>query len=243
MILPDFILPSQQNQICTEYGTDRFEHCLDKKHFKSYPYKFDYRYNSRGFRDQEWPADLNELQSSIWCIGDSFTAGLGSPVAHTWPYILQQQSGQRTINVSMDGASNDWIARKAIRVINTISPDIMVIHWSYLHRREAEQSDTNENDEDRTRHHANQTTNQLDVDNLIKNVNKVELCIDKKSKLIHSFIPMCAPSEVVVPLSTFKSISIPELIYLDKARDYHHYDIKTANFFVKQIMDIISAAQ
>jgi hypothetical protein len=112
-----------------------------------------------------------------------------------------------------------------------------------LHRREAERRSINENDDDRIRHHDNQKTNQLDVDNLIKNVNKVELCIDKKSKLIHSFIPMCAPSEVVVPLSTFKSTSIPELIYLDKARDYHHYDIKTANFFVKQIMDIISAAQ
>ena len=55
MILPDFILPSRQNQVWDESGLDSYAACLDKKHFKSYPHKVEYRYNSRGFRDTEWP--------------------------------------------------------------------------------------------------------------------------------------------------------------------------------------------
>jgi hypothetical protein len=136
MILPDFILPSRVNQQWQYSGIDSIEHCLNKKHFKSYPHKIEYRYNSRGFRDTEWPSTLEELKKAIWCIGDSFTVGLGSPVEHTWPYILQQQTGQRTINVSMDGASNNWIARKVLKILSQVQPELIVIHWSYLHRRE-----------------------------------------------------------------------------------------------------------
>lgn len=137
MILPDFILPSQVNQQWQYSGIDSPESCLDKKHFKLYPYQVYYNYNSRGFRDQEWPAEFSKLQNAIWCVGDSFTVGIGSPVEHTWSYILQQQTGQRTINVSMDGASNNWIARKVLKILTQIQPELIIVHWSYLHRREA----------------------------------------------------------------------------------------------------------
>jgi len=136
MILPDFILPSRVNQCWAESGLDSFEYCVDKKHFKSYPHPIEYSYNSRGYRDDEWPIDLTKLQNSIWCIGDSFTVGLGSPPKHTWPRVLQQRTGQRVINVSLDGASNNWIARKAVEVLRHIKPKIIILHWSYTHRRE-----------------------------------------------------------------------------------------------------------
>ena len=136
VILSDFILPSRVNQ-CWQYsGMDSFEHCLDKNHFKQYPHSITYNYNSRGFRDTEWPNTLNELKDAIWCVGDSFTVGLGSPVEHTWPYILQQQTGCRVINISMDGASNEWIARKCSTILKIINPKNIVIHWSYIERRE-----------------------------------------------------------------------------------------------------------
>ena len=135
MILPDFILPSRINQQWEYSGIDSPEKCLDKLHFARYPHKITYNYNSRGFRDQEWPSD-HELQQAIWCIGDSFTVGVGNLLEHTWPYLLEQRTGQSTINVSMDGASNNWIARHAVDVLTVVNPDIIVIHWSYLHRRE-----------------------------------------------------------------------------------------------------------
>ena len=136
MILPDFILPTRQNQIWTESGIDSLDDCLDKKHFKSYPYPIEYRYNSRGYRDAEWPEDVSELENAIWCFGDSFTVGIGSPVEHTWAHLLQQHTNRRVINISMDGASNNWISRKAVEVLQLIKPKIIILHWSFTHRRE-----------------------------------------------------------------------------------------------------------
>ena len=136
MILPDFILPTRQNQIWTESGMDSLNDCLDKKHFKSYPYPIEYRYNSRGYRDAEWPEDVSELENAIWCFGDSFTVGIGSPVEHTWAHLLQQHTNRRVINISMDGASNNWISRKAVEVLQLIKPKIIILHWSFTHRRE-----------------------------------------------------------------------------------------------------------
>lgn len=136
MILPDFILTSRVNQHWQYSGMDSIKQCRDKKHFRSYPYTVEYKYNTRGFRDAEWPDTPEELQKSIWCIGDSFTVGLGQPYEHTWPQVLEKQAGVRTINISMDGASNNWIARRTEQILNKINPNMLVIHWSFLHRRE-----------------------------------------------------------------------------------------------------------
>ena len=133
--LPDLYLPSRANQQWDTSGIDSFETCLDQQHYQSYPHTIDYRYNSRGFRDAEWPNDLSNV---IWCIGDSFTVGLGSPLEHTWPCVLQQRTGRRTINVGLDGASNNWIARVAEAILTQFPDAIIVTYWSFLHRRESD---------------------------------------------------------------------------------------------------------
>lgn len=136
MILPQVILPQLKNQCLDTTGLDSRQHCLNKNHFESFAYPVTYHYNSRGFRDLEWPANQQDLINSVWCIGDSFTAGVGSPFEHTWPWVLQHELQTRTINISMDGASNNWIARQASVILETLQPRVMIIHWSYLHRRE-----------------------------------------------------------------------------------------------------------
>ena len=113
---------------------DCFQSCQDRKHFQNYPHTVSYDYNSRGFRDAEWPADLTD---AIWCIGDSFTVGLGSPQHHIWPQVLEKTTGRRTINVSMDGASNNWISKQSAKIINTVNPTNIIIMWSYVERRES----------------------------------------------------------------------------------------------------------
>ena len=133
MILPDLILPGRANKNLQYTGLDSLEECKNKQHFKNYPYRVNYNYNSRGFRDSEWP---DNLENAVWCIGDSFTAGVGCPPDHIWPCILQQKLNQRTINVSMDGASNEWIARRTCDIIDAIHPSTIIIQWSYTHRRE-----------------------------------------------------------------------------------------------------------
>ena len=138
MILHDVQLPNRSNDYCLYQGSDTLEVSSDHEHFLCYPHAINYRYNSRGFRDTEWPDSLHELKNAIWCVGDSFTVGLGSAYEHIWPQVLQKIINQRTINVSMDGASNNWIARQAGKILNELSPKTMVIHWSYIHRREVD---------------------------------------------------------------------------------------------------------
>lgn len=136
MILPQCRLLPNIHLRCNYSGLDSIQDCLDLAYFKNYPYSVNYQYNSRGYRDHEWPDTVDNLKNSIWCIGDSFTVGLGSPFNHIWPQVLQETTNIRTINISMDGASNNWIARHANYIINEINPRYVVIHWSFSHRRE-----------------------------------------------------------------------------------------------------------
>jgi hypothetical protein len=158
MILSDLVLPSRVNKRWPYSGLDSPQSCPNKQHFDAYPYEVNYVYNSRGFRDTEWPNDAKELQQAIWCVGDSFTVGLGQPFDHIWPQVLSSRIGQRTINVSMDGASNDWIFRRSWDIINSVKPDCMVIMWSYTHR--TENSNTHLSDEDRRMHSSKDSSDQ-----------------------------------------------------------------------------------
>lgn len=136
MILPDLKLPSRIGQQWKYSGIDCAKHCVDKQHFARYPYAIEYEYNSRGFRDAEWPPSLTDLQNCIWCVGDSFTVGIGSPQSHTWPARLSHAANCRTINISLDGGSNTWIARTCERIVQEINPKRLVVMWSYTERRE-----------------------------------------------------------------------------------------------------------
>lgn len=183
LILKNLKLSSRANQKQKYSGIDSIKHCLNLQHFLSYPHNIDYQYNSRGFRDQEWPDTPDELRNAIWCIGDSFTVGLGSPLEHTWPYQLQSATGIRTINISMDGASNQWISRIAQQIIDEINPKQMVIMWSYTHRRE--HPDDSLNDEDRRLPNINSSDSD-DWENFLtckQNINSAS------TKIVHFSIP------------------------------------------------------
>lgn len=186
MILPNFILHSRKNLSLSESGMDSYTCAIDRTHFNSYPYSVTYKYNSRGFRDEEWPNKMSDLEKSVWCFGDSFTVGIGSPLSHTWTNILQSKINKRCINISLDGASNFWIARKATEVLNIIQPKSMIIQWSYLTRQEL--NDESLSDEDRRILFAkNITINQLKFMflNLISSVESNK----NQCNIIHSFVP------------------------------------------------------
>jgi hypothetical protein len=238
MILPDFILPSRVNQHWLYSGLDSIECCFDKKHFNLYPHAVEYKYNSRGFRDQEWPTDINELKQAVWCVGDSFTVGLGSPVEHTWPYQVSKQLGRRTINVSMDGASNMWIARKVIEIIESVSPELIIIQWSYTNRRE--NTNTDWTDEKRMIH-LEKTQTQGDIENTMMCIESV--IVKGTKKIVHSFIPHFSHTvdrlELQDKINTLPILLIPEIVRLDIARDGNHYDLITAEKFSTDVRDLL----
>lgn len=171
------IIPKFVNRQFDYSGMDSLNSCLDRELFTQWPHSIDYKYNSRGFRDQEWPDDL---KSAVWCLGDSFTVGVGSCFAHTWPQVLSQHSQHRVINVSTDGASNEWIARTACDAYDLAGPSRMVVMWSYLHRRE--HPDANLSDHDRRLHSVRSTMAQ-DFENF-----------DSCRKQVHAH---CADSNII----------------------------------------------
>lgn len=183
MILPDLFLQTRINQQWKFSGTDSLQECLDKDHFRSYPHEVDYSYNSRGFRDSEWPQSLSELKNAIWCVGDSFTVGIGSPYKFIWPQMLSAATGRRCINVSMDGASNNWISRQAQQIIREVAPTHMVVMWSYLHRRE--NPDITLSDEDRRWSHTRSSSHQ-DWYNFLTCQKNIELGVEH---LVHFMVP------------------------------------------------------
>lgn len=231
MILADLILIGRRNQQLYCTGLDNLDRSPDPDYYKNYPWPVVYEFNSRGFRDSEWPESLDDLKNCIWCIGDSFTVGVGVPYQHTWPQLLSKATGCRTINVSMDGASNNWIARRAQQILNIVDPKHMVIHWSFLHRREINNPALL--DEQRRLYNVKSSAQQ-DIDNLADCINVLR----PYSQVIHSFIPEFAPQEDLAQAVNLVK-NLPHVSYFvaqDRGRDSLHYDRITAQNFVDQII-------
>lgn len=247
MILPDLVLPSYANRLVSTEGSDSiFSRIKDKRRWLNWP-AFEYRYNSRGFRDQEWPENLVD---SIWCIGDSFTVGLGNDVKDTWPYILGQRLSSRTINVSMNGASNNWIARRTLDIINAVAPKTVIVHWSFIHRRESPQQELP--DDQRRIWHLDEVeklnnNQEINLANFIENVSKVEQG-KKQTQVIHSFVPAYSKEPIInghriVTERMLHDLNLDNVVsefdILDYGRDEIHYHVKTAIHFVDRIIEKI----
>jgi hypothetical protein len=229
MILPDFILSTRQNKKFSTTGIDSRDKCQDPAYFDSYPYSISYQYNSRGYRDKEWPDTVEELKKCIWCFGDSFTVGLGNPLEHIWPVILENRTGIRCVNISLDGASNDWIARKVNRVIENINPNAIVIQWSFLNR--VESSDTSLSDEYRRMHCDPRDWDYDETEAYSKRFNDILTTIHHDN-LVHSAIPKYRMFD--------KQLEFVKPIYeverIDLARDGFHYGVLSANAFVDYVI-------
>jgi hypothetical protein len=218
-------------------GIDSPNKCINKEHFLNYPYEIEYKHNSRGFRGPEWPSNTDNI---CWCVGDSFTSGVGQPYEHTWPYVLSSKSNIPVINVSMDGASNTWISRKIIELLE-IQPKYIIIQWSYVHRRERPIIIGGKNydncDEERTLWNINVTTEE-DIQHNVDCINLVE-SKKRNTIIIHTFVPKNAPEgyELMFKDSIEKmNINVVWFEQLDYARDYHHYDILTSTSLVEKII-------
>jgi hypothetical protein len=137
--MPQSILPSFNLKTTKNLESDHLypDEPGIKRYNSKFPYKVHYKFNSRGYRDSEWPIEISDLKSSVWCIGDSATVGIGSPQEHIWPQLLSRVWNQRTINVSLIAASNDFIERKCIELLDQIEPEYIILCWSYLHRRDS----------------------------------------------------------------------------------------------------------
>jgi len=235
-ILSDFIIPQLSGLTLDTTGLDTFKYALDKNHFNNYPYSISYKYNVRGYRDDEWPENLSDC---IWCVGDSFTSGLGQSYEHIWPQVLAKKLNIRTINISMDGASNDWISRKIVRIADVIKPKLIIAQWSYINRRESNITADKLNDYDRRIWYVKEMQSTEDVKNLIGNIKNGLHACNNQITLLNSFIPGLMDDAYINHFEDeFEKLNALRVNYevLDLARDGHHYDILTATNFVDNLM-------
>jgi hypothetical protein len=231
------VVSSKINYISESEGVDSLNSCRDKKYWKEYPHNIVYQYNSRGFRDQEWPEDL---KSAIWCVGDSFTLGLGQPYHHIWPVVLSKQLNINTVNISMNGASNDWMTDKIKIICQQVAPKIIIVQWSHIHRRQDKNIFLT--DEERRIHY--NEDNFEDFENTIDCIKSTE---DNKqsTNIIHSYIPKFGgPKELLIKklirVKFPKALIVEDNKPMDLARDCNHYDIITAKKYVNNYINEIN---
>ena len=192
-------------------GMDTLEKCFDREHYLSYTKDISYRYNSRGFRDHEWPEDLSDV---VWCVGDSFTVGIGQPFEETWPQLLENKTGKRCLNIGQDGCANDTMALRIREICKLYKPKLIVVMWSYFSRRRI--------DGENLQFDKNDFGFERDIKNFHRNFS---LCQKLNVNLINFTVPGAFDD------ITYLEKKYPELKsirQLDYARDHHHFDIKTS---------------
>jgi len=237
--LDEIVLTYTVDEFSTSLGIDSFAHCQDKTHYNAWTKLIIYKFNSLGYRDEEWPDDV---EHAVWCFGDSFTLGIGQAQEDTWHQLVQSKLASRVINISMNGASNTWIGRRAKFVLENFNPTAILIQWSYVHRRE--DPDTTKPDELRA---LNFDPNDLaDFENLTANIMLLE-SIKGSSKIVHSFIPKFFDSAVDINKATelYQTLSAKNVLYFeppeqtDFARDGHHYDVATATQYADRYTKLL----
>lgn len=204
------------------YGMDCYESCLDKSLFRSFPHQVSYAFNELGYRERP----ITEYdQKSIICIGDSFTVGLGLPVELTYPHQLQKILNYPVLNFSMNGASNDWISRKIKLIIKYFSPPVIIVHYTFSHRRESENNDWFDNERTLCDANVSVTAEQEDYENWVACYTAME---SLGIPVVHSFIPSwhvppTVPNNCVPPCQ------------VDYARDGFHYGEHTCQLLAENL--------
>ena len=242
-VLYNIQIPEVANSHTLYSGMDTLEECVDKHYFINYNKIISYNYNSRGFRDVEWK-DKN-LSECIWCFGDSFTVGLGQPQNECWPKVLESKINKKTINISLNGGSVNWITRQVIYVLNEIQPKNIIIQWTFLSRREIE--DKSLSDMSRRISHVDDISSYSladDVNNFVNCLHQINDA-NKNTNIIHSWVPNFCQCDTDIFIEIIKSqfnisvITIPRFEQLDYARDFYHYDIQTSQKYVSEYIKLL----
>lgn len=225
----DYSISRYANLKCSTLGMDCLEHCFNTAHYKQYPYDVEYSFNDLGFRTRDSCA-VNGTE--ILAIGDSFTLGLGVAEQHTWPAHLEKQLLQPVLNFAMNGASNDWIARKTQQLLGWLRPQAIVVHYTFSHRRERPFSDWP--DDERTECEP-LYSDEENYDNWRKSF---DYFASLDIPVVHSFISNWHTQPV--DYTALGSNVIPPVFKLDLARDGFHYGVKTNQQLAHDITNLLA---
>lgn len=92
--------------------------------------KFTYKFNSQGFRCEEF------VDNSILFLGCSITQGIGMPVDNIFPTIVASKLNMPCINLGIERSSADTAFRLAKNFLDKVKPKICITTLVYPHRYE-----------------------------------------------------------------------------------------------------------
>jgi len=211
-------------------GLDSQAHCFNRQMFDQHP-PVHYQFNQVGFRTH--PVDQFD-PNAILVLGDSFTLGLGTNATSRYTDILEQQLSHQVLNFSLNGASNDWIARKLQQLLVLFQPRAIVIHYTFSHRRERPHADWH--DDERTECEPFYSS-QENYQNWLANFKTIQDSVGNV-KLVHSFI--CNWHDQQVNYSELGDQVIAPITQLDFARDGFHYGPHTHRALADRITNLLA---
>lgn len=259
MILP-WLTTEYAGQTIDYIGTDDPENPytiktfnFDMKPFYEYPHEVKYVFNSRGYRDEEWPED-DKLKDAIWCLGDSSCMGSAIPYESSWSRLLQKETGVRCINIAHPGNGYDQNVSQALRIFKELEPKVLIISWTWIHR--------NIGHEDRRRKAGIHNLGaqalgilkklfvSIDMDS--PDVQDVKYCLDLvkeleankgKTQLIHVFLSPFSLRHEIYQLYIKKVTKLPITYVMYKLRDvgrdqYFHYGIETHREITDELLKL-----
>lgn len=92
-----------------------------------------YTYNEFGYRGDSFSKQGFKVMS----IGCSHTEGIGLNDWETYSHVFcSLLENSVNINLGLGASSNDYIARSIINLFDLIKPDLVLIQYTYIHRRE-----------------------------------------------------------------------------------------------------------
>ncbi len=212
-------------------GMDHRKFCANTRVFDRHP-AVTYEFNEIGFRTHL----VNYIKSdAILVLGDSFTLGVGVNASHRYTDMLEQQLSHQVLNFSLNGASNDWIARTLPKLLKLFCPRAIIIHYTFSHRRELPRPDWLDDERTECEPFYSSAEN---FDNWMTNFNLIcDAAGD--TKLIHSFIPNWHDQEI--DYSQLGNNVIPPLPMLDYARDSFHYGANTHRALAAAITTLLDS--
>ena len=210
-------IPFYANLQSDSLGMDSRAHCYDRRRFDQHP-PVSYQFNQVGFRTHS----VDKFKrNAILVLGDSFTMGLGNNLPDRYTDILEQSLSHQVLNFSLNGASNDWIARKLQQLLQLFQPRAIVVHYTFSHRRERPQTDWY--DDERTECEPLYSS-QENYQNWFANFQTIQ-ALAGDTKLVHSFISNW--HDQPVDYAELGADLIPPMTQLDFARDGFHYGPRT----------------
>jgi hypothetical protein len=223
-------IPFYSNMRSNTLGMDSKQHCVRAELFDAWP-PVTYQFNEVGFRTHS----IDHFDpNAILVLGDSFTLGLGVNCADRFSDLIEQRLSHQVLNFSLNGASNDWIARKLQQLLTVFQPRAIVIHYTFSHRRERPNWDWS--DDERTECEPYYSSKE-NFDNWLTNFDRI--CnMTKHVKLVHSFIPFWHDAAVdYTPFGT--NLLLPQS-QLDHARDGFHYGPHTHRLLADLITNLLA---